>query len=111
MLPSNLIYSISENAEGYRNSLSIQKLYYNSVGDLMKTLELPEVIYQELYDVSEELSAIVKKPMSLNMTLYLILAVYRAHLSEPCARDAFRQKLACSNIMSPDEFDKSLDKF
>ncbi len=44
------------------------------------------------------------------MAVYLLTAVYRAHLSEPCARDAFRQKLASSDIMSPEEFEEACDR-
>jgi hypothetical protein len=43
------------------------------------------------------------------MAVYLLTAVYHAHLGEPCARDAFRQKMATSDIMSPEEFEKAWD--
>jgi hypothetical protein len=75
-----------------------------------KTLSLPNEVYTDLEKIAEELSHTAKKPISLSMTIYLLSAVYRAHLSEPCARDAFRQRLASSEIMAPEEFEKALDK-
>ncbi len=75
----------------------------------MKTVNLPETVYADLAKVSKELSAVAEKPISLSMATSLLVSVYRAHLSEPCARDAFRQKLANSPIMSPEEFDRELD--
>jgi hypothetical protein len=76
---------------------------------LVKTISLPEVVSEDLTSVAEELTSIAKKPMSPAMTISLLIAVYRAHLSEPCARDAFRQKIAKSDFMSPDEFEKAWD--
>ncbi len=78
--------------------------------DVAKTVSLPNTVYDDLVSVSKELAAIAGKPISLSMTVYLLMAVYRAHLSEPCARDAFRQRLASSDIMSPEEFEKALDE-
>jgi len=75
-----------------------------------KTVSLPNTVYDDLVSVSKELAAIAGKPISLSMAVHLLTAVYRAHLSEPCARDAFRQRLASSDIMSPEEFEKALDK-
>jgi hypothetical protein len=43
------------------------------------------------------------------MMISLLIAVYRAHLSEPCARDAFMQRIATQDFMSPDEFEKAWD--
>ena len=75
-----------------------------------KTLSLPNEVYEDLDKSAEELSSIAKKPMSLSMTIYLLTAVFRAHMAEPCARDAFRQRLACSEIIPPEEFEVALDK-
>ena len=75
-----------------------------------KTLSLPNEVYEDLDKIAEELSSIAKKPMSLSMTIYLLTAVYRAHMAEPCARDAFRQRLASSEIIPPEEFEVALDK-
>ena len=77
---------------------------------MTKTVSLPNTVYDDLVSVSKELAAIAGKPISHSMAVYLLTAVYRAHLSEPCARDAFRQRLASSDIMSPEEFEKALDK-
>ena len=76
---------------------------------VMKTVELPETIHVDLTKISEELSAIAKKPISMPMALSLLISVYRAHMSEPCARDAFRQRLARTPIMSPEEFQEATD--
>jgi hypothetical protein len=73
------------------------------------TISLPDTVYQDLASVAEELAEMAKKPISLGMAVYLLTAVYRAHLNDPCARDAFRQKMANSNIMSPEEFEKAWD--
>ena len=75
----------------------------------MKTVELPEIIYADLAAISRELTTISKKPISLAMATSLLISVYRAHMSEPCARDAFHQKLANTPIMSPEEFEKATD--
>lgn len=74
-----------------------------------KTVKLPDSVYQDLASVADELEDMARKPISLAMTVYLLTAVYRAHLNDPCARDAFRQKMATSNIMSPEEFEKAWD--
>ena len=74
-----------------------------------KTVSLPDTVYQDLVSVSEELSDMANKPISLSMTVYLLIAVYRAHISDACARDSFRHKLAASDIMSPEEFEKAWD--
>ena len=76
---------------------------------MAKTVSLPEVVYEDLASISEELVSIAKKPISHAMTVSLLIAVYRAHLSEPCARDAFRQKIATSDFMSPEAFEKAWD--
>jgi hypothetical protein len=73
---------------------------------MTKDLNLPDVIYSDLVAVSQELTYMAKKPVSLPMTISILNAIYRAHISEPCARDALCQRLANSKIMSPEEFDK-----
>ncbi len=74
-----------------------------------QTISLPDAIYQDLASVAEELADMAHKPISLSMAVYLLTAIYHAHLGEPCARDAFRQKMATSDIMSPEEFEKAWD--
>ena len=74
-----------------------------------RTVSLPDSVYQDLVSVAEELEDMTKKTISIGMAVYLLTAVYRAHLNDPCARDAFRQKMANSNIMSPEEFEKTWD--
>jgi hypothetical protein len=76
----------------------------------MKTINLPEKIHSELKDVSEELTLMAKKPISISMTVSLLIEVYRAHLSNPCALDAFSQQLRNSNVLTPEEFDKMWDE-
>lgn len=76
---------------------------------MTKTVNLPEVIYKDLALISEGLTSIARKPISPAMTIALLIEVYRAYLSEPCARDAFRQKIATSDFMSPEDFEKELD--
>jgi hypothetical protein len=76
---------------------------------LVKTVRLPEVVNNDLTKVTEDLEKIAKKPISPAMTISLLIAVYRAHLSEPCARDAFLQKIATSDLLSPEEFEKVWD--
>jgi hypothetical protein len=75
----------------------------------MKTIEIPEIVYADLATISKELSKVAKKPISMPMALYLLISVYRAHMSEPCARDAFNQKLANTPMMSPEEFQETSD--
>ena len=43
------------------------------------------------------------------MTLSLIIAVYHAHLKDPCARDAFRQRISSLGFISPETFEKTWD--
>jgi len=76
---------------------------------MAKTISLPNVVYEDLEAITEELAAMAKKPISMSMAVYLLAAVYRAHVSETCARDAFRQRLASSDFMSPEEFEKACD--
>jgi hypothetical protein len=76
---------------------------------MTKTLTLPETIYDDLVSLSEELTLMAKKPISLSMAVYLLMSVYRAHMSNPCARDIFGQQLASLKLLSPGEFDKTWD--
>jgi hypothetical protein len=76
---------------------------------MTKTVNLPEVIYTDLASISDDLTALAKKPISPAMTISLLIAVYRAYVSEPCARDAFRQRISTSDFMSPEEFEKEWD--
>jgi hypothetical protein len=76
---------------------------------MVKMINLPEIIYKDLASISEELSFIAKKSISIPMAISLIIAVYRAHLSNPCARDVFRQKIASLDFMSPEDFEKTWD--
>jgi hypothetical protein len=76
---------------------------------MVKTIRLPEVIYEDLSSISKKLSSIAKKPISHAMTISLIIAVYRARLRDPCARDAFQQRIASLDFMSPEDFEKTWD--
>lgn len=76
---------------------------------MVKTVSLPDAVYDDLVSVSKELESMAGKPISLGMAVYLLTAVYRSYLSEPCARDGFRQRLANANIMSPEEFDSACE--
>jgi hypothetical protein len=71
----------------------------------MKAINLPDDVYEDLVDVSKDLTTMAGKSVSVGMTVVLLLEVYRAHLRDPCARDVFRRTLASSNIMSPEEFE------
>ena len=77
---------------------------------MVKTVDLPLRVYEDLVKVSEELSLMAKKPVSLSMAMNLLVEVYHAHMNNPCALDAFSQQLASLDIMSPDEFDKYWDE-
>ncbi len=77
---------------------------------MTKTVNLPERVYSDLVSVSEELTLMAKKPISLSMAVNLLMEVYRAHLNNPCALDAFSQQLASLDILSPEEFDKMWDE-
>jgi hypothetical protein len=74
-----------------------------------ETIALPDTVYQDLVSIAEELSDMTRKHISLSMAVYLLTAVYRAHLHDPCARDMFRQKMANADIMSPEEFEQAWD--
>jgi hypothetical protein len=74
---------------------------------MARTVSLPEVIFEDLASVSEELASLARKPISPAMAISLLISVYRAHLSEPCARDAFRQRMRTLDFMSPEAFEKA----
>ncbi len=76
----------------------------------MKNLELPEKISDDLAKTAEELTFMAKKPISQSMAINLLIEVYRAHLNNPCALDAFSQQLKSLDIMAPEEFDKYWDE-
>lgn len=77
---------------------------------MVKNVNLPLRVYEDLVKVSEELSLMAKKPVSQSMAVDLLMEIYRAHLNNPCALDAFSQQLRSINIMSPEEFDKYWDE-
>ena len=74
-----------------------------------KTVSLPETVYSDLVSISDELTLMAKKPISLSMAVHLLTAVYHAHMNNPCTLDAFSQQLASLEILSPEEFDKVWD--
>ena len=78
--------------------------------DMAKTLCLPLRVYEDLLSVSHELTLMAKKPISPSMTVNLLMEVYRAHMSNPCALDTFSQQLQTLNLMSPQEFDLYWDE-
>jgi hypothetical protein len=77
---------------------------------MVETVDLPLRVYEDLVKVSEELSLMAKKPVSTSMAVDLLMEIYRAHLNNPCALDAFSQQLRSLNIMSPQEFDRYWDE-
>jgi len=80
------------------------------VSGVVKTVALPVRVYEDLTRVSEELSLMAKKPVSNSMTIDLLMEIYRAHMNNPCALDAFSQQLRSLNLMAPEEFDKYWDE-
>lgn len=76
---------------------------------MAKTVSLPDVIYSDLVSVSGELTSMARRPVSPAMAISILTAVYHAHVSEPCARDALRQRLSTAEIMPPEEFEKVWD--
>jgi hypothetical protein len=76
---------------------------------MTQAVNLPEVIYEDLASISDDLSSLARKPISIAMTITLLIEVYRAYTKEPCARDAFRQKIATSDFMTPKAFEKKWD--
>jgi hypothetical protein len=77
---------------------------------MAKTLNLPLRVYEDLLSVSQELTLMSKKPISPSMTVNLLMEVYRAHMSNPCALDTFSQQMQTLNLMSPQEFDRYWDE-
>ena len=77
---------------------------------MTKTVVLPLHVHEDLVKVSEELSLMAKKPISTSMAVDLLMEIYRAHLNNPCALDAFSQQLRSLNLMLPEEFDKYWDE-
>jgi hypothetical protein len=77
---------------------------------MVKTVDLPLRVFEDLVKVSEELSLMSKKPISASMAVDLLIEIYHAHLNNPCALDAFSQQLRSLNIMTPEEFDKYWDE-
>jgi len=74
---------------------------------MVEKISLPKVIFDDLEAISKELSSIARKTISHAMTISLLMGVYRAHLNNPCARDAFRQRIAVLDFMSPEAFEKT----
>lgn len=77
---------------------------------MVKTVNLPLRVYEELIEVSQELTLMAKKPVSPSMAVDLLMEIYRAHLNDPCALDAFSQQMRNLNLMSPEEFDRYWDE-
>lgn len=76
---------------------------------MSKVVNLPEVIYEDLASISDDLTSLARKPISPAMTIALLIAVYHTYVGEPCARDAFRQRIATSDFLSPEAFEKEWD--
>ena len=66
---------------------------------MTKTVDLPLRVYEDLVKVSQEFTLMAKKPVSISMAADLLMEIYRAHLNNPCALDAFSQQLASLNLM------------
>jgi hypothetical protein len=77
---------------------------------MAKPVNLPLRVYEDLIEVSDELTLMAKKPVSPSMTINLLMEVYRAHLNDPCALDAFSQQMRNLDLMSPEEFDRYWDE-
>lgn len=77
--------------------------------EVTKSISLPLTIYEDLVCLSEELTLMAKKPISLSMAIHLLISVYRAHMSNPCALDIFSHQLSSLDLLSPQEFDKVWD--
>ncbi len=45
---------------------------------MVKPLNLPLRVYEDLHQVSEELTLMAKKPVSMSMTIDLLIGIYRA---------------------------------
>lgn len=59
---------------------------------MVQKIKLPEIIYQDLISITKELTSIARKPISNAMTMSSIIAVYHAHLKDPCTSDASDKK-------------------
>ncbi len=77
---------------------------------MTKPVDLPLRVHEDLIEVAEEFSLMAKKPISPAMAVDLLMEIYRAHMNNPCALDAFSQQLASLNLMSPKEFEKYWDE-
>jgi hypothetical protein len=77
---------------------------------MVKTVNLPFRVYEELIKVSDEFTLMAKKPVSTSMTVDMLIEIYHAHMNNPCALDAFSQQLKNLNMMSPKEFEKYWDE-
>ncbi len=77
---------------------------------MVKSVELPLQIYEDLVRVTEELSLMSKKPFSTAMAVNMLIEVYRAHMSDPCALDAFTVQLRSANFMTPQEYERYWDE-
>jgi hypothetical protein len=77
---------------------------------MAKTVNLPLRVYEDLVRVSDELSLMAKKTVSQSMAIDMLIEVYRAHLSNPCALDMFSQQMRTLNLMTPEEFDQYWDE-
>ncbi|MCW3995794.1 MAG: hypothetical protein NWE98_06560 [Candidatus Bathyarchaeota archaeon] len=77
---------------------------------MVKVVNLPLRVYEDLMKVSEEFSLMAKKPVSPSMSVDLLIEIYRAHMNNRCALDAFSQQLRSLKMMSPEEFEKYWDE-
>ena len=77
---------------------------------MVKSVELPLQVYEELIKVTEELSLMAKKPFSTAMAVNMLIEVYHAHMSDPCALDAFTVQLRSANLMTPQEYEQYWDE-
>ena len=50
---------------------------------MTQKLNLPDVIYEDLASISDDLSSLARKPLSAAMTIALLIEVYRAYTNEP----------------------------
>ncbi len=71
---------------------------------MVKSVDLPLRVYEDLMKVTQEFSLMAKKPVSVQMTVDLLIEIYRAHLNNPCALDQFSVRMRTSDLMSPEEF-------
>jgi len=77
---------------------------------MVKAINLPFRVYEDLARVSAEFSLMAKKPVSQSMAIDLLIEIYRAHMNNPCALDTFSQQLRSLDLMAPEEFDKYWDE-